>query len=118
MTHPSEGTRVDERLERLLQVERDLEARVRSADEAALAEVAAAREAAQRAERERGGSLEAAERADEEADLEQHAVKLRQITEESAARVARLAGTSESVVDELARRAVATVLGRGGAASS
>jgi len=114
MTPASDDAPIDARLERLLEVERELEARVRQAEDTASAQVEAARAVAQRAERERGGNLEAAAQSEEAADLERHAVQLRGIAEESAALQRRLSTISESLVDGLARRAVARVLAREG----
>lgn len=110
MAHPPEATRIDERLARLLEVERSLEARVRAAEAAATARVAEAREAARHAER---GDLETAARTEEKEDLDCHAAEQSQIAQESAARIARLSAVTDAVVDWLARRTVAAVLARG-----
>ncbi len=104
----------DERLARLLEVERRLEARVRAAEDAGKARIAAAREQARRAEQERDAGLETAARAEEGVELERHAAELRKIATEAGARVARLAAVPQSEVDRLASLAVATVLAREG----
>jgi len=115
MTHRPESTPTDETLARLLQVERALELRVQEAEKAAEAQIAAAREAARRADSDRGADVEAAARSEEEADLEHQAEQLRRIAADGNARVGRLSAVPESVVDRLARRAVALLLQREGA---
>jgi hypothetical protein len=112
MDHRSEGARVDEKLARLLEVERGLEARVREAEEAAAARVAAARKDALGVEGDRETDVEATARAEAAADVERNGVERRRIEEEGAARVALLAAVPGAVVDRLARRAVAAVLAR------
>jgi hypothetical protein len=113
MDHPSAGERIDEKLARLLEVERGLEARVRETEVAAAARVAEAREAARGVERDRETDVEATARAEADVDIERGATERRRIAEEGAARVALLSTVPESVLDRLARRAVAAVLANG-----
>ncbi len=115
MTHRPEATPTDETLARLLQVERQLEVRVQEAEKLAAAQIEAAREAARRTARDRGADVEAAARSEERADLERQAEDLRRIAADGLACVSRLSAVTESVVDRLARRAVASVLARQGA---
>ena len=110
MSHRPQVTRIDDRLARLLEVERRLEARVRDAEEAARAQVSAAHERAHRAQEDHGAELDAATRAEENEDLGRHAAELRRIAEEGAACVARLSAVPDPEIDRLATRAVATVL--------
>jgi hypothetical protein len=110
MVDRPEGTHTDERLARLLDVERRLESAAREAETAARSRVAAAREAAQRARLERSTGLESSARTEERLDLDHHAAALREIAQESAARVARLSAIAGDALEGLARHAVAVVL--------
>jgi hypothetical protein len=110
MADRPEGTHTDERLAHLLDVERRLEARVREAEAAARARVVAAQEAARRAGVERSAGFDSAARLEEEADLDRHAAALREIAQESAARVARLSAVTGDALERLAMQAVAVVL--------
>jgi uncharacterized membrane protein YqiK len=112
MIHPPQAKPTDERLARLLQVERDLEARAKAAEVAARAEIAAAQERARRIELDGHADLEAQARAEETADLQAHAEQLRRIAEEGAARVAHLSAIPAEVVERLAVRAVSALAAR------
>jgi len=114
MAHHPEAEPVDERLARLLEVERRLEARVADAEGRATARVAAARDAAQRGKGARGAPLDEALRSEQAEELDRHEAELARIRQECASRVAHLAALPESFVDTLARRAVAGVVESGG----
>lgn len=111
MADRAEAPRVDERLTRLLEVERRLEARVRDAEAAARSGVEAARAAAAQVAHERGKDFDVQARSEEAADVERHAAALRDIAAERDARLALLAGISGERLEGLALRAVAIVLG-------
>ena len=102
---------VDDGLERLLEVELRLDARVRVAEEEARAMVDAARVAAQRIDGEQREEAEAAAGAEERADLERHAIELATVVREGAARVAALAAVPDAEVSRLAAAALALVTG-------
>jgi hypothetical protein len=110
MADRPEPPHTDDRLARLLDVERRLETRVRQAEASAVARVAAAREAAQRAGQARGADFEANALAEEQDDLQRHAAALRDIATESAARIAHLSAITGADLERLALRAVAVVL--------
>jgi len=98
MPHPHEATDTDERLARLLEIERRLEARVRDAEEQARARVDGARNAAQQAKPDDSALLEATARTEEDAELARH--------------VARLSSIPGTTIERLALRAIATVLAK------
>lgn len=112
MKHKAAGA--DDRLERLLEVERRLEARVRAAEDEARTSVEAARAAAEHVDGADRADVEAAALAAERADLERHAEELARIVEAGAARVAALRAVSDADVLRLAVRALAIVAGTEG----
>jgi multidrug resistance efflux pump len=112
MPHPHEATDTDERLARLLEIERRLEARVRDAEEQARARVDGARNAAQQAKPDDSALLEATARTEEDAELARHAAELARIAAEGAAHVARLSSIPGTTIERLALRAIATVLAK------
>jgi hypothetical protein len=102
---------VDGRLERLLDVEQQLEARVRGAEAEARGTVEAARAAAESADGEQRAEVEATALAEERADLERHAAELERIVHEGAARAAALRAVPDAEVLRLANKALAIVAG-------
>lgn len=111
-----EGPPLDERLARLLEVERRIEARLREAEEGARRRVDEARAASGRAAEQAQSEIDAAARDEEQADLERHAAELLRVETESAARVRALSALPEAVVEGLARDVVAAVVAGGGTA--
>lgn len=114
MTHKHPTPRIDERLERLLEVERHIERRIQAAEGAARERAARAREAAARVDEERSAHLEREAARQEREELERHADELSRIAGEARARVAALEAVTEETVDALARRALARAIGDGG----
>lgn len=106
-------TRIDERLARLLEVERRVEARVRVAEEGARARVEAAREASSRAEAAGREALEAACALEEREDRARHAETMRRLAAEGEASLAGLSTPTRERVERLARRALALVVAAG-----
>ena len=104
----------DDRLERLLEVERRLEARVHAAEAEARASVEAARAAAQTVDGADQADVEAAALAAERADLERHAGELARIVDEGGARVTALRAVSDAEILRLATKALAIVAGTEG----
>lgn len=112
MKHKAAGA--DDRLERLLEVERRLEARVHAAEAEARASVEAARAAAQEVDGADQADVEAAALAAERVDLERHTVEVARIVDEGAARVTALRAVSDADVLRLATKALAIVAGTEG----
>lgn len=102
---------VDDGLERLLEVEQRLDARVRAAEAEGRATVEAARVQAESIDGKQREEAEAAARAEEAADLERHAVELASVVREGAACVAALHAVPDEEVLRLARKALARVAG-------
>jgi hypothetical protein len=102
---------VDDGLERLLDVEERLEARVRAADVEARASVEAARAEVQSTDGKQREEEEAMARAEERADLERHAAELASIVREGAACVTGLRAVPDAEVLRLAHEALALVAG-------
>ena len=109
-----DGPHADEKLERLLDVERRLEQRVRDAEREARERVDEARAASDKAAADGRAQLEATAREEERADLERHAREVERIDASSVARVRALAELSDAYVDRLARGALARLAADGG----
>ena len=114
MVHPGQQPPSDARLENLLEVERELEARTRDAEHRAKARIEAAREAARRLDGELRDATEGHAGREEQQDLEAHAARLARIASESETRLARLASAASSQVERLALLAYAEVISGGG----
>jgi hypothetical protein len=101
MAHPTADAHIDVRLARLLEIERDVEARVHQAEEAARIRVESARaEAAIVARGDDEEDHEAAREATE--DEARHAEALAAIEAQSRAQLARLGGLGEAEIAALA----------------
>ena len=101
---------VDDRLARLLEVERDLEARVREAESAARARVEAVRQAATLGSARRLAEIHEAAQEEERADGERHAAELANIEAEAAAELRRLSSLTDEIIERLALRVYAHVV--------
>jgi hypothetical protein len=106
--------RVDDRLTRLLDVERRLELRVQAAERDARERLEAVRAAAQRTSELRMAELQEAARQQEQADLDRHAAELARVEAEGAEHLRRLSSLSDETVERLAARVYARVIGRQG----
>jgi hypothetical protein len=111
MTHKPPAPRIDERLERLLEVERQIERRIRAAEAAGRERVARAREVFERSDGHRAAALEKQAKEQERADLEAHAATLANIAAEADVRTRALDAVPDETVDRLARRALAIAIG-------
>lgn len=103
-------TRIDERLARLLEVERRVEARVRAAEQEARARVATAQEAVRRAGDDGREALEAAWVLEDAQARACHAETMRRLETEGEASLVGLAAPSPERIERLARRALELVV--------
>jgi membrane protein involved in colicin uptake len=103
-------TRIDERLARLLEVERRVEAQVRAAEQEARARVAAARAAVRRADDDGREALEAAWALEDAEARARHAETMRRLEAEGEASLAGLATPSPERIERLAWRALDLVV--------
>lgn len=110
MTRKTPEQPIDQRLERLLQIEHRLEEKIRAAEAEAVARVESARAEVDAARQREAAALEVATLEQERADLEAHAATLERIAAESAAAKKTLTSISDVVVERLAREAIARAI--------
>jgi len=113
MAHGAESTHTDERLTRLVEIERRLEARVQQAEVSALARVEAARDEVRATAGCGLTDVEATGRDEEAIELALHASTVERIAAEAASHAARLSAVPDAELERLALRAVSLVLDAG-----
>jgi hypothetical protein len=107
MKTPSKApAQADEKLTRLLEIERRLEDRLREAEREGRRRVESTRAAAEQVAAAGKTQLEQATREEERADLDAHARELGRLETEGAERVKRWAACADADVDRLAREAL------------
>ncbi|MCC7380292.1 MAG: hypothetical protein IT384_00570 [Deltaproteobacteria bacterium] len=111
MTRKTSEQPIDQRLERLLEIEHRLEETIRVAEAEAAARVASARADVDAARQREATALEVATLEQERADLETHAAALERIAADSAAAQKTLTAIPDAVIERLAREAIARAIG-------